>query len=65
MEPSSTNCEEDGWELIYELRRPDQIVVAGDSNRHQLFGDQLFTAPQEDILESELPLQVRDNNYPY
>jgi hypothetical protein len=57
-QPSSADFDEDEWELQYDLRRPDQIViVADDSNGYQLFGDQIFTAPQEDLLESELPLQ--------
>lgn len=57
--------EEDDWELQYELCRPDQIVVAGDGNGYQVFGDQLYTAPQGDILESELPLQVHNKAPPY
>lgn len=36
---------------VYDLKRPDQIVIADDSNALQLFGDQLWTAPQEEILE--------------
>ncbi|KAL1743141.1 hypothetical protein HDZ31DRAFT_41634 [Schizophyllum fasciatum] len=43
--------DEDDWELQYDLKRPDEIVVADDSIALQLFGDKLFTAPQEDILE--------------
>ena len=45
--------DEDDWELQYDLKRPDEIVVADDSIALQIFGDKLFTAPQEDILESE------------
>ncbi|KAJ7675084.1 hypothetical protein B0H17DRAFT_1170632 [Mycena rosella] len=38
-------------DLQYDLKRPDQIVIADDNNALQNFGDSLFTAPQEDILE--------------
>lgn len=43
--------DDDEWELQYDLRRPDQIVIADDTHAHQAFGHSLFTAPQEDILE--------------
>ncbi|KAI5889804.1 uncharacterized protein SCHCODRAFT_02635666 [Schizophyllum commune H4-8] len=43
--------DEDDWELQYDLKRPEEIVVADDSIALQIFGDKLFTAPQEDILE--------------
>lgn len=49
-----TKKEVDGdedWDVQYDLKRPDQIVIADDSNALQIFGDQLFIAPQEDILE--------------
>lgn len=48
------DLDEDDWDLQYDLRRADQIVIADDTNGYQLFGDQIFTAPQEDLLESEL-----------
>ncbi|KAJ7209538.1 hypothetical protein GGX14DRAFT_451864 [Mycena pura] len=35
----------------YDLKRADQVVIADDHNSLQNFGDFLFTAPQEDILE--------------
>ncbi|KAJ7188459.1 hypothetical protein C8R46DRAFT_1171527 [Mycena filopes] len=38
-------------DLQYDLKRPDEIVIADDNNALQNFGDLLFTAPQEDILE--------------
>jgi hypothetical protein len=50
----SADPDEDDWDLQYDLRRPDQIVIADDTNGYQLFGDQIFSAPQEDLLESEL-----------
>jgi hypothetical protein len=34
-------------DLQYDLKRPDQIVIADDNNALQNFGDSLFTAPQE------------------
>ncbi|KAH7875187.1 uncharacterized protein C8R40DRAFT_1105311 [Lentinula edodes] len=43
---------DEDWETQYDLKRPDQIVIADDSNSLQLFGDKLFVAPQEDILEA-------------
>ena len=53
---NSADLDEDDWDLQYDLRKADQIVVADDTNGYQLFGDQIFTAPQEDLLESELPI---------
>ncbi|KAF7315310.1 hypothetical protein MIND_00045600 [Mycena indigotica] len=35
----------------YDLKRADQIVVVDDNNSLQYFGEFLYTAPQEDILE--------------
>ncbi len=43
--------DEDLWEVIYELKRPSEIVIADDTNAYQAFGDSLFAAPQEDVLE--------------
>jgi hypothetical protein len=43
--------DDDAWEIQYDLKRPDQIVIADDNNMYQVFGDSIFTAPQEDILE--------------
>ncbi|THU91523.1 hypothetical protein K435DRAFT_759191 [Dendrothele bispora CBS 962.96] len=43
--------DDEEWELQYDLKRPDQIIVADDANALQLFGNSLFCAPQEDILE--------------
>ncbi|CDO69003.1 hypothetical protein BN946_scf184834.g10 [Trametes cinnabarina] len=44
--------EEEDWEYQYDLLTPDKIVVADDTNAYQLFGDVVFTAPQEDLLEA-------------
>lgn len=54
------DLDEDDWDLQYDLRRADQIIIADDTNGYQLFGDQIFTAPQEDLLESELHVYVAD-----
>lgn len=48
---NSMDLDEDEWDLQYDLLRADQIVVADDTNAYQIFGDALFTAPQEDLLE--------------
>ncbi|KAI8998895.1 hypothetical protein BD414DRAFT_519966 [Trametes punicea] len=43
--------EEEDWEYQYDLLTADKVVVADDTNAYQLFGDVVFTAPQEDLLE--------------
>jgi hypothetical protein len=43
--------DEDDWDLEYDLRKPEEIIIADDTHAHQAFGGSLFTAPQEDILE--------------
>ncbi|KDQ54066.1 hypothetical protein JAAARDRAFT_409896 [Jaapia argillacea MUCL 33604] len=43
--------DEEDWDYEYDLRRSDQIVVADDTNSYQQFGDSIFSAPQEDLLE--------------
>ncbi|KAF7376003.1 hypothetical protein MSAN_00015000 [Mycena sanguinolenta] len=48
---SSGDFDDDEKDLQYDLKRPDEIVIADDNNALQNFGDALFTAPQEDILE--------------
>ncbi|KZT11459.1 uncharacterized protein LAESUDRAFT_720694 [Laetiporus sulphureus 93-53] len=47
----SAELEEDDWDYQYDLLPPEQIVVADDMHAYQLFGDSIFAAPQEDILE--------------
>jgi len=51
----STDYDDEEWELQYDLKRPDSIIVADDTNALQLFGNSLFCAPQEDILEGIYP----------
>ncbi|KAJ6495551.1 hypothetical protein C8R47DRAFT_1213045 [Mycena vitilis] len=48
---SSGDLDDDEKDLQYDLKRPSEIVIADDNNALQNFGDSLFTAPQEDILE--------------
>ncbi|KAH7915898.1 hypothetical protein BJ138DRAFT_824538 [Hygrophoropsis aurantiaca] len=47
----SLEWEEDDWELQYDLRKPHEIIIADDTNGYQVFGDSIFAAPQEDLLE--------------
>ena len=48
------DLDEDEWESQYDLLKPGLIVIADDSNAYQLFGDSIFCAPQEDILEGKV-----------
>lgn len=50
---SPVEWDEEGWEDLHDLRKPNEIVIADDTNAYQLFGDSIFAAPQEDMLESE------------
>jgi Protein of unknown function (DUF3684) len=45
------DIDDDDYDLQYDLREPDKIVIADDTYAHQAFGESLFAAPQEDILE--------------
>lgn len=45
--------EEEDWDYQYDLLTPDKVVIADEQNAYQLFGDTIFSAPQEDLLESE------------
>lgn len=45
------DLDEDEWNIIYDLKKPDQIIISDDTHAYQVFGDSLFIAPQEDILE--------------
>ncbi|KAH0825764.1 hypothetical protein J3R83DRAFT_8923 [Lanmaoa asiatica] len=48
---SLAEWDEEGWEDLHDLRKPSEIVIADDTNAYQLFGDSVFAAPQEDLLE--------------
>lgn len=54
IKASSNDLEEDeGWDYEYDLLRPEKVTIADDTNGYQLFGDKIFTCPQEDLLEGE------------
>lgn len=55
---SSGEPDDDEWDLQYDLLRPDQVMIADDTNAYQFFGDSVFSAPQEDLLEGRLILEV-------
>ncbi|KAF7321474.1 hypothetical protein MKEN_00668100 [Mycena kentingensis (nom. inval.)] len=46
-----TDYDDDNPIEQYDLKRGDEIVVADDNNALKNFGEYLFVAPQEDILE--------------
>jgi Protein of unknown function (DUF3684) len=48
---NTRDIDDDDYDLQYDLRKPDEIVIADDTYAHQAFGESLFAAPQEDILE--------------
>ena len=51
---TSNEGDEDDWDLQDDLLQPNKVAIADDTNAYQLFGDRLFCAPQEDILEGSL-----------
>ena len=48
---SSGEGDEDNWDLQDDLLQPSKVAIVDDINAYQLFGDRIFCAPQEDILE--------------
>ena len=48
---NAQDFDDEDFDLQYDLRKPDEIVIADDTYAHQAFGESLFAAPQEDILE--------------
>jgi hypothetical protein len=52
-EKNLDDLDDEEWNLIYDLKKPEQITIADDTHAYQAFGTSLFTAPQEDILEGE------------
>jgi len=40
------------WDLQDDLLQPSEVVIVDDTNAYQLFGDRIFCAPQDDIIES-------------
>jgi hypothetical protein len=51
QQAESLDTEDDDWDMKYDLLIPGKIVIADDTNAFQLFGDSVFSAPQEDLLE--------------
>lgn len=45
--------DEEDWDLEYDLLAPSQVAIADDTIALQQFGEVIFCAPQEDILEGE------------
>ena len=45
--------EDEEWDYVYDLLTAEKIVIADDTNAYQLFGDVIFTCPQEDMLEGK------------
>lgn len=45
--------DEEDWDLEYDLLAPNQVAIADDTIALQQFGENIFCAPQEDILEGE------------
>ena len=54
---SSNEGDEDDWDLQDDLLQPNKVAIADDTNIYQLFGDRVFCAPQEDILEGSCLLK--------
>lgn len=48
---TSGEGDEDDWDYQDDLLPPNKVAVADDNNAYRLFGDRIFCAPQEDILE--------------
>ena len=53
LDKSGADWDEEEWEIVHDLKRPSEVVIADDTNAYQAFGDTLFAAPQEDILEGK------------
>ena len=45
--------DEEDWDLEYDLLPPSRVAIADDTIALQQFGEDIFCAPQEDILEGE------------
>jgi Protein of unknown function (DUF3684) len=48
---ASNEGDEDDWDFEDKLLRPNEIAIADDNNAYQRFGDRIYCAPQEDLLE--------------
>ncbi|KAH8828511.1 hypothetical protein DL96DRAFT_1603553 [Flagelloscypha sp. PMI_526] len=49
--PSEKDDDDDEANREYDLKTPGEIVIVDDANAYQLFGDKLWTAPPEEMLE--------------
>ncbi|OCH90810.1 hypothetical protein OBBRIDRAFT_834709 [Obba rivulosa] len=47
----TADIEDDEVDAQYDLLTPDKVVIVDDPNALQLFGEVVYTAPQEDLLE--------------
>ena len=47
--------DEEDWDQVYDLLAANQVAIADDTIALQQFGEVVFCAPQEDILESKCP----------
>ena len=45
--------DEEDWDLEYDLLAPNRVAIADDTIALQQFGEDIFCAPQEDILEGK------------
>jgi len=45
--------DEDNWDYDHKLLRADEVAIADDANLYHLFGDAVYFAPQDDMLEGE------------
>ncbi len=48
---ASSEGDEDDWDLQDELLQVKEAVIVDDTSAYQLFGDRIFCAPQENMLE--------------
>jgi hypothetical protein len=42
---------QEAWDFQDDLLQPNEVAIVDDTNAYRLFGDRIFCAPQEDILE--------------
>ena len=48
---SSGEGNQGDWDFQDDFLQPNKVVIVDDINAYRLFGDRIFCAPQEDILE--------------
>jgi Protein of unknown function (DUF3684) len=63
--PSPVDLDEDDWDVRYDLRKAEEIIIVDDTNAYQVFGDSIFTAPQEDILEGQFVVIYDSTGFPH